>query len=157
MIVELIHNDAGTAQRILDVQLPSYRIEAELIGFCDIPPLRDTLETIQCSGECFIGYAIHDKLTGFIAYELIEDAVEICRMVVHPDYFRRGIAKQLLAYLLAGAAAHKKVTVSTGDKNEPAKLLYRSLGFTEVNQIEIAPEVRLACFELAADRITFCG
>lgn len=157
MIAELDHKALAAAQQILDVQLPSYRVEANIIGFDDIPPLRDTVEAIQSSEESFIGYILGRELAGFIAYERADDGVDICRMVVHPNFFRRGIAKQLLSYLLNGVAAHKKVTVSTGDKNEPAKSLYRGFGFTEVNQIEVAPGVRLACFELAADRITFSG
>lgn len=157
MIAELNHKDWATAQLILDVQLPSYRVEAEIIGFDDIPPLRDTVETIQTCEESFVGYILSQELAGFISYELTDDGVDICRMVVHPNFFRRGIAKQLLSFLLDGVAAHKKVTVSTGDKNEPAKSLYRGFGFSEVDQIEVAPGVQLACFELAADRITFSG
>ncbi|RIX48620.1 GNAT family N-acetyltransferase [Paenibacillus nanensis] len=154
MIVELNHKDADTAQKMLDVQLPSYLVEAELIGFHDIPPLRDTTATIRESGESFIGFTVDQELAGFVSYELADDGncVDICRMVVHPDYFRRGIARQLLSHLLAGAAAHKKVTVSTGERNEPAKSLYRSFGFTEAKQIEIAPGVKLSLFELPAVR-----
>jgi hypothetical protein len=52
------------AQRVLDLQLLSYTIEAKLIGFDEIPPLKDTIQTIQQSGETFYGYFVNDMLVG---------------------------------------------------------------------------------------------
>ena len=152
VITVLNHGDISIAKQILDVQLPAYRVEADIIVFYEIPPLRDTAKTIASSEEHFIGYRVGERLAGFISYELPEkdgdvESVDICRMVVHPDFFRRGIAKQLLAHLLDSAAAGKRVTVSTGAKNEPAKSLYRSFGFVEKKEIEIAPDVFLTVFE----------
>ncbi|RJE87502.1 GNAT family N-acetyltransferase [Paenibacillus sp. 1011MAR3C5] len=146
------HQNRGVAEQLLAVQLPAYRIEADIIGFWDIPPLRDTAETIMKSSETFVGYRLDGALAGFISFEDEGDARDICRMVVHPDYFRRGIAKSLLAYVLEDAGKHKKVKVSTGAKNEPAIALYRSFGFVDAGAIEIAPEVKLALFELPAIR-----
>ncbi|RJX38915.1 GNAT family N-acetyltransferase [Paenibacillus pinisoli] len=146
------HQDRGVAEQLLAVQLPAYRIEAELIGFWDIPPLRDTAETMMASGETFVGYRIEGALAGFISYEDEGDAIDICRMVVHPDYFRRGIARSLVDYVLEGAGKHKRVKVSTGAGNKPAIALYRSFGFADAGEIEIAPEVRLALFELPSIR-----
>ncbi|MFF2886420.1 GNAT family N-acetyltransferase [Paenibacillus sp. NPDC057967] len=146
------HQNREVAKQLLAVQLPAYRIEADLIGFWDIPPLRDTAETIMDSSEIFIGYRIDGVLAGFISYEDEGDALDICRMVVHPDYFRRGIAKSLLAYVLEGEGKHKRVKVSTGAKNEPAIALYRSFGFFDAGAMEITPEVKLALFELPAIR-----
>lgn len=146
------HQERRVAEQLLSVQLPAYRIEAELIGFWDIPPLRDTTETMMESGETFVGYRIEGELAGFISYEDEGDALDICRMVVHPNYFRRGIAKSLVEYVLEGAGKHKRVKVSTGAGNKPAIALYRSFGFADAGEIEIAPGVRLALFELPAIR-----
>ncbi|REK71156.1 GNAT family N-acetyltransferase [Paenibacillus paeoniae] len=152
MIEKLNHREPITAKAMLAVQLPAYRIEADIIGFDDIPPLRDTAETIMASEETFVGYWLEEELAGFISYELDEHQLGICRMVVHPQYFRRGIAKGLLSYVLTGAGEQKRITVSTGAKNEPAKALYRSFRFTDAGEIEVAPEVSLALFELPAIR-----
>ncbi|MCR2807126.1 GNAT family N-acetyltransferase [Paenibacillus soyae] len=148
MIRGLNNREEDIAQYILDVQLPAYRVEAELIGYDDIPPLRDTVDTIRNSKETFVGYFIEQELAGFISYESADDAIDLCRMVVHPGYFRRGIAKRLLAYVLADAASSKKVTVSTGARNEPAKSLYRGFGFVLAKELEVAPGLSLAFFEL---------
>lgn len=152
MIQILNNNEEGIAQKILDAQLPAYRVEAQIIGYDDIPPLHDTVDTIRSSEEVFVGFFIGRELAGFVSYESEDDAVDICRMVVHPDYFRRGIAKRLLAYVLDEAAVRKKVTVSTGALNEPAKSLYRGFGFALAKELEVAPGVTLAFFELPEDR-----
>ncbi|WP_245996645.1 hypothetical protein [Brevibacillus invocatus] len=36
-----------TAQDILRIQIPAYQIEAALIDFDGIPPLKDTVDSIQ--------------------------------------------------------------------------------------------------------------
>ncbi|MEK3885745.1 GNAT family N-acetyltransferase [Paenibacillus sp. PL2-23] len=128
-------------------------MEAKLIGASDIPPLRDTVEDIQSSEETFMGCSLSKTLVGFVSYEVADGALNICRMVVHPDYFRRGIAKRLLAYAVDEAGAGMKVTVSTGALNEPAKLLYRSFNFVQSCEREVAPGIRLAYFELSPDRV----
>ncbi|MDF0725480.1 hypothetical protein PY093_01985 [Cytobacillus sp. S13-E01] len=41
------------AKEVLNVQIPAYKVEAEIIDYYDIPPLRDTVETLQQSQETF--------------------------------------------------------------------------------------------------------
>ncbi len=56
MMKELDITDRKVAQQVLDLQLSSYRVEAELTGFDGIPPLRDTVEMLISSGETFYGW-----------------------------------------------------------------------------------------------------
>ncbi|MGE8077579.1 GNAT family N-acetyltransferase [Peribacillus loiseleuriae] len=136
-----------TARETLGNQLPAYQIEAELINFHEIPPLKDTVETIMTSREQFFGYYIESQLTGFISFEETESEIDICRMVVHPNFFRKGIAKKLIQYILHTIKGHKKITVMTGEKNYPAKNLYLSLGFIKVKTVEVADGIFLSGFE----------
>ncbi|MBA9027086.1 GNAT family N-acetyltransferase [Peribacillus huizhouensis] len=136
-----------TAREVLQIQLPAYQIEAQLINFYEIPPLKDTVETIQASEEQFFGYFIENQLVGFISLEETEKNINICRMVVHPSFFRKGIAKKLVHYVLHAIKGSKKITVMTGEKNYPAKNLYLSLGFVEVKIIEVADGIFLTSFE----------
>lgn len=55
MINELSLEDRDTVQQIWGLQHMAYPLEAELIGFTDIPPLLDTFDTIRTSGETFLG------------------------------------------------------------------------------------------------------
>ena len=55
MIGEIDHHKEQIAQEILKIQLPAYRIEAELMDFFEIPQLHETASDIQNSEEFFIG------------------------------------------------------------------------------------------------------
>lgn len=117
------------AQRILNVQIPAYQVEADLIGYAGIPALFDTVASIQECGETFYGFYMDGTLAGFISYEKDQQQLDICRMVVHPVYFRRGIAKRLLSYLLEHESDTTIFTVGTGKHNLPAISLYEQNGF----------------------------
>lgn len=139
MIKQLDHRDEQTADDIIGVQMPAYRVEAALIGFDGIPALQDTAEVLMASNEEFVGYTEAGRLVGVISYETGEEEIDICRLVVHPDRFRRGIATKLLEYVLEHAAEGKRAVVSTGRNNAPAIALYKRYGFIESGAIEVAP------------------
>jgi len=151
-MIRLIDNtDPVNAAHLLRVQLPAYRVEARLIKFDGIPPLRDTVDTIQVCGETFLGYYEADgELAGFLSFEEDTPGYTICRLVVHPDHFRKGIAHSLIQHFLSEVCPLQKVAVSTGAKNEPALRLYQKLGFRQVGSLEVAPDVYLALLEKSA-------
>jgi ribosomal protein S18 acetylase RimI-like enzyme len=138
---------APTVERVLVIQQASYAIEAELIGTRNIPPLHDTIESLQNSEERFYGYWIDDELAGLIAITLEDDTLDICRMAVHPAYFRRGIASALLTFALSTHSAAARTIVATGARNDPAKQLYLRHGFTQIDEREVEPGVVIAFFE----------
>lgn len=135
----LFHREEQMARKILSVQIPSYKIEAQLIQFDGIPQLRDTIEDIMVSEEIFIGSMEGDKLIGFVSYTETAELIDICRMVVHPNYFRRGIASSLLKHILGLKKEEQQIVVCTGAKNIPAIQLYERFEFTKVRNIEVEP------------------
>jgi ribosomal protein S18 acetylase RimI-like enzyme len=134
------------ALRVLELQRVSYQIEADLIGFGSIPPLRESLEELQSSGEVFHGWFEDDKLLGFVAHKLEENVLDIHRVAVHPDGFRRGIARQLLEFVLKLERGAMRAIVQTGSLNLPACKLYLSFGFEILEQKEVAPGLELTLF-----------
>jgi ribosomal protein S18 acetylase RimI-like enzyme len=145
MIRQLDVMDKKIATNILDVQMPAYRVEASIIGFDEIPPLSDTIDTLQMSKETFYGYYEMDVLVGVIGIQLFEQMLDIHRLVVHPDYFRRGIGRELLAFVVKEFENQvTQIQVHTGTKNYPAKNLYNRFGFKEVEQIVISPALSLS-------------
>lgn len=148
MHIELLNlQNETTARRVLTIQHTAYAIEAELIGTTNIPPLNDTLESLQASDETFYGGWIEDEIAGIVACTYEDRTLDICRMAVHPDYFRRGIARALLTSVQANYPDATRAIVSTGAKNEPAKTLYVRDGFTHVEDREVEPGVWLSFFE----------
>ncbi|MCZ8533618.1 GNAT family N-acetyltransferase [Psychrobacillus psychrodurans] len=140
MIQLVNHNDEKVAESILSIQLPAYKIEADLIGFDGIPQLLDTVENIKGSKERFLGKLDGSKLVGFLSYEGTDELIDICRLVVDPNHFRKGIASELLSYLLNVYAYEKKIIVSTGAKNIPAITLYERHNFKKLEDVEIEPD-----------------
>ncbi len=131
MIKQINHQDRHTAKQILDVQIPAYKIEAQIIGIDGIPQLKDTVETIETSTEIFIGYIHENHLIAFLSYSKNENEYQICRLVVRPAHFKQGLARKLLKYFMNEIVSpHKKVIVSTGAENVPAINLYKSEGFS---------------------------
>ncbi|WP_165921139.1 GNAT family N-acetyltransferase [Paenibacillus albiflavus] len=134
------------AARIQEIQLASYQIEAELIDFTDLPPLRETIQDLIACGEIFYSYVDEGTIVGAISYTIEADQLQICRMMVHPAYFRRGIADQLLAHLMDKYPEIMKI-VTTGALNAPAIRLYQKHGFKLVREIEVEPGLSLAWLE----------
>lgn len=144
--------DTTMAKRLLEIQRESYRVEADLIGLEQIPAMNDTLKTLQASKESFIGGFLRTQdhpndLVGVLGYARSQNTVQICRLVVHPDHFRRGFGRALLRAALQLEQDAKTFVVSTGSNNGPAVRLYESEGFKEVGRYEVAGGVTLSQFE----------
>jgi len=131
---------------LLDVQRLAYSVEADLIGFYDIPPLKDTIHSLQSSNETFYGYFRDPELNGAISYTRQADEVEICRLIVHPRSFRQGIGRALVEKVLSVENGASRFIVSTGRKNLPAVQLYKHYGFVEIGTSEVSSGVFVVHF-----------
>lgn len=147
MIKQLNLNSDDVANRVLDLQMPSYKVEAEIIDFYDIPPLKDTIKTIKECHEIFYGYFIKGTLAGIISYKLKGSTLDIHRVAIHPDFFRIGIAKELLYFVENHEERARKIIVSTGKGNTPAINLYLKMGYIKVQDIKISQELYVTSLE----------
>lgn len=77
------------ATSILQVQIPAYKVEADYLNSTAIPRLYDTVNDIQNCVETFYGYFSENKLVGFISFVQEEKLIDIHRLVVSPDFFKR--------------------------------------------------------------------
>lgn len=140
------------AEKLLEIQMPAYKVEAEIIGYDDIPPLKDTVNTLKQCGETFFGYYINEELCAAISVKVIDNEVDIHRLIVHPDHFRKGIAQKLLTFI-EGQFDIKTIIVATGSKNTPAITLYLKNGFQVTKEVRVNEHLSLTYFEkkLSAD------
>lgn len=148
--IEITNRD--TAKKVLELQKESYQVEAEYIGTSDIPPLKETLEELMSCGETFIGYFDAGTLAGVLSYKVDEKLIDIHRVMVHPSFFRRGIAKDLVCYLEIMHLSAAEVIVSTGAKNLPAVRLYLKLGFEKMEEVLLGGHVLVANFKKKVKR-----
>jgi GNAT superfamily N-acetyltransferase len=131
--------DAGVASSVLELQRRSYAVEARLIGSDRIPPLRESLEELQACGETFLGAYVGGRLAAVISWKFDGATIDVHRLAVEPDYFRRGIGSGLLRAALRWEPEARRAIAQTGAANEPAKRLYRGEGFAEVGDREALP------------------
>lgn len=124
------------ASEILILQKKSYKIEADIIGYYQIPPMLESLGELVTSQEHFLVYEKFKKIVGMISYEIENQVLTICRLAVDPDHFREKIANQLLHEVLQ-VKDIISISVSTGLENKPAVEFYLKQGFTKTNVTKI--------------------
>ncbi|MGP4076157.1 GNAT family N-acetyltransferase [Halobacillus sp. K22] len=134
------------ANSILRLQSLSYQVEAAVVGFPDPPTFEDNISSIMESGETFIGAYIEADLVGAISYKIEESYVDIYRLMVHPEHFRKGIGQSLLRSVI-GIYPSKPSYVYTGSNNIPALNLYTSHGFHPTHEKEVTPGMFLTRLE----------
>jgi ribosomal protein S18 acetylase RimI-like enzyme len=157
MIRQCSLQDDDIVRQIWSLQHIAYRIEADLIGVKELPPLMDTLESLRRCGETFYAeFDEDDEIQGVVAVECEQPGtLTISRMMVHPAYARQGIGSHLLEHVFSRYPDVPLYIVSTGTRNEPAVKLYRKQGFQPVEAFEVTPGVELTTFHRHnADRST---
>ena len=133
--------DAALAARVIEVQHAGYAIEAELIGYPQLPPAHETVEQLQASGEELWLCEEDGALVGAVGLQSGKDELLIARLFVAPSAFRRGIGTALVHRALAEARG-RRVRVGTAAANAPALALYERLGFRREREHEPAPGLR---------------
>ena len=147
MIRKINIADPQVAEDVLSVQIPSYETEAKLINSYNIPPLKDTIKNLQQSGETFYGYYIKDILGGVISFKIENNILDIHRLFVYPDHFRKGIANYLLDYVQINEKDFHMITVSTGSENVPAINFYEKSGFIKIKEIVVESGLPITLLE----------
>ena len=139
----LNHRRSDVAEAIVAVQRPAYAIEAELIGYDRMPGLIESAEDVAGLPLTMLGAYENGHLVAILGYSCDGDSIEIDRVAVHPDTFRRGLGSALLEELHRREHDATRFTVSTGAKNLAAINLYVSSGYTQTAQdvIETIPIV----------------
>lgn len=99
------------------------------------------------SSEIFYGYIIKNTIAGIISYKISNKILDIHRIAIHPNYFRNGIAGELLKFIKSLEDDFTKIQVSTAQKNIPAKNLYLQNGFIEVMNRKVSSDLFLTKFE----------
>ena len=150
MIKKLQNKNIEIAYQIHTVYQLSYGVEAKLLGATDFPPLKRPISSYLESDNMFFGYFEGSEIAGILEIELSDLAIEINSLVVSPSFFRRGIARKLLAFIFEGLDSNL-IKVETGVKNQPATELYKKLGFKEVKQWDTDFGIRKVLFEKRMD------
>jgi GNAT superfamily N-acetyltransferase len=142
--------DRDTLDAVVALQRVSYRVEADLLGARTLPALTETPRHLRGTGEDFLGAFEGERLVGAVSWKRNGPLLDIHRMVVHPDRFRRGIAGRLLAALDEHEAGVERTVVATGAANPPARRLYERHGFTPVEERVVSGSIAIIIYERRA-------
>ena len=134
------------AREIQAIFQRSYRIEANLLGVIDFPPLNRKLLDFANSSTEFFGFFKMGKVAAVIEINPIGLTTEIHSLVVDPAHFRQGLASRLMRFVMNTFDSDRFV-VETGLKNRPAINLYKQLGFIELRQWDTDFGIRKIEFE----------
>lgn len=146
MIIKLDHSNKLIAKQIRALFQESYAVEADILNAIDFPPLKRPIEDFIDCPNLFFGLYVDNNLAGIVEIKIEELIIHIQSLVVKPDYFRKGIAQQLLDYIF-NSIKSKKYIVETGINNTPAVNLYLKNEFIEVRQWDTDHGVRKVRFQ----------
>lgn len=147
MIKKIDITNPEVSKEVLNIQISSYKVETEIIDYYDIPPLKDTVQSLQQSGETFFGYYLNKELCGVISIKIDDGIIDIHRLMVHPKYFRKGVATKLLNFIEVEVDNFEVIVVSTGSKNVPAVDFYLKNGFLRTGETKITDSLSLTSFK----------
>jgi len=130
MITKLDNSNEEIAKQIYTIFQNSYKVEAELIGVLNFPPLLRSGSDIVNAKTDFYGFSDGNSLAAIVEIALKNKILEINSLTVDPKYFRKGIAGKLLSFIL-NAFEFTEAIVETAVVNTPAINLYKQHGFIE--------------------------
>jgi len=121
------------AAEILRLQKRAFRIEAERYNDNTLPPLLQTLEDTKADFEHgrFLKATLKGKIIGSVKAYAKDGTCHIGRLVVHPDYQRRGIGSQLMHAIEGTFEDADRFELFTAHRSTPALELYQAMGYQE--------------------------
>ena len=85
----------------------------------------------------YYGIFVENKLVAVTGERMqLDDFIEVSTVVTHPDYVRKGMAKQLVAYTTEQIISKNKVPIlHVAEHNLGAIELYKKLGYTSLRKM----------------------
>lgn len=136
---------------ILALQRLAYQSEAAIYDDFTIPPLTETLDDLKARfGDRRFLKAIEDAhIVGSV--RAFRDGVtcHVERLIVHPDYRRRGIGTALLNEIETVFPDARRCELFTGYRSAGSIRLYQRLGYQEFRREQVNEKVTLVYMEKA--------
>lgn len=119
-------------QEILDLQYIAYQSEADLFGTQDIPPLKQTIEELieEYNNGVILKIENGNSIIGSVRVRCESGTVHIGKLMVHPQYRKKGLGRSLLREVeaLYPGCRYELFTSTLSVDNI---ILYESIGYTE--------------------------
>ncbi len=147
--VNIARATTADAAEILALQRLAYQSEAELYGDWSIPPLTQTLSSLEAefADTVFLKAEIHGRLVGSVRAKISAGRCAIGRLIVHPDFQRQGIGGRLLQEIEAAFSQAVTYELFTGSKSAANLRLYEKHGYAVSRTQALSPLVKLVYLE----------
>ena len=136
-------------QEILDLQYLAYQSEAKLFNDPDIPPLKQTLPEVYSEYEKGILLkALNEdgKIVGSVRAFCNHDTAYIGKLIVHPDWQRKGIGTRLLLEI-EQLCQKERYELFTSTRSTGNIKLYERLGYVIFKETTVNDELRFVYLE----------
>jgi GNAT superfamily N-acetyltransferase len=137
------------AQEILELQKLAYQSEARLYNDFSIPPPKQMLAELQeeFSSKIILKALLDNQIVGSVRGYQKGDSAFLERLIVHPDYQKRGIGTQLIEEFEALFPEAKRLELFTGYKSISNIRLYNKSGYTQFKKEKISDSLMLVFME----------
>lgn len=134
----IIKAEYDDLSEILKLQYLAYQSEAALFGSTDIPPLKQTPDEVieEFKSGVILKMTDKGKIIGSVRAREQNGTVYIGKLMVHPDYRRRGFGTRLLTEI-ERLFPNKRYELFTSTKSKGNIRLYENLGYKSFNEKEI--------------------
>ena len=108
--------------------------ELEKICFSDPWSEKSVASELTNPLACWLVAEENGEVAGYIGSQTVMDESDMMNVAVHPDYRRKGVAEALVMELVEALKKRESrcLTLEVRASNDPAKALYKKLGFEQV-------------------------
>lgn len=143
--LKLEHANIEDCENIIDLQRIAYQREAMLYKDWTIPPLTQTVEELKNEflSSIILKATIDEKIVGSVRAKLVNNVSHIGRLIVHPDFQKRGIGTVLLKKIEEVFTHVKSYELFTGSKSEYNIQFYVAHNYKISHQTGLSDRVTL--------------
>ncbi|MBN1378307.1 MAG: GNAT family N-acetyltransferase [Gammaproteobacteria bacterium] len=149
MNVKIKKTDKTDATEILALQKLVYLGEAEKYNDFTIPPLIQSLDEIksELDSYVFLKAELKSLIVGSVRAHNLNDTWHIGRLIVHPDYQRKGIGGCLLLEIEKHLDHANRLEIFTGSDSLSTIRLYERYGYQKCRTERLSDRILLVFME----------
>lgn len=133
MILDTVIEQASIsdADEILELQKAAFLGQARIYNNVHLPPLVQTFESLvhDFTGMTFLKAVLNSQIIGSVRFLKTGNCVNVCRLIVHPDFQNKGAGTFLMKSLENLFPVGTEFHLFTGDKSSRNIHLYTKLGY----------------------------
>jgi ribosomal protein S18 acetylase RimI-like enzyme len=149
MNISIVPAASNDAVEILALQKLAYQSEAKLYNDWTIPPLIQTLSQLIAEFDTMVFLKAIDsgQIIGSLRASFDGGTCCIGRVIVQPEYQRKGIGTQLMLRTETLFPNAERFKLYTGSKSFGNIGFYQKLGYSIFREEDLSPKVRLVFME----------